>query len=811
MHDSQSLMRTKLQTVMSKYNTRQKKMHWVSRQTVAWPAATVTTAEKLPEYLELSGTCTIKMNEMDIVKGLLFSSDDPSKQNTLLDKHDTQIRVGAWFSGKSDMCLSTCKPDKSFEMKIRLDEHCNEVLKFATYLDTVDKESGIRKPYVLQTCGINLIHLNKQGFIETSKDEFNECLSVELKVQCNTPNIPVHLLPKSSLRFTAEYNSALERGSKELGLRIDKSNLRPPKSAGAFMNGLTFAPFLGMPSDGIPSLHSHYGLIGAHMNHLERVVPLAIPCYFFVTSLMQNVYTVDQFKQFMKLGCSSVEYTDMIADTISGFTKDAMCMTYQRDVTVGMSVADFPFNTHLELGLSTTEDMNIIFTTPSLACECDKKLTASDAPKVSKASTMADLRAAFAAKEYEELSRCIGKDDCETSAYAICNICTTIKKADWSVANIEKQLKKCKAFDGLDKDFFNVASCFFTDVKQLLISKDIQVSTVVGMAGEASAKDVDNKKSEQPENMDEMQGGGHCFGVMKVYDKSNQTIRNRILEGTNSTLMVHASQMTDFIYKSMDSKEMHTLDTCSFLCAASKTITALTQIGNSEVGGLKTPFGWKGPIVNASSTRSQMALNAQKPAFYKLCMYVGTSFEDDVYGHMPCSLNQFTDGKLACGCYPADLNKSDLQGINIDGGVISTEVFAKGDAILEEIFPPVAPESKFFEIMNTWATLPPLSSINQHQFQKKETKYICINSMESPASPHLCQLMYQAKRQLCELANEKNAKHPQSDGGYFMVNHIGTGVTISTCWPIPCTTCVTLVHSLKEAIDELKYNTIQMT
>lgn len=150
-----------------------------------------------------------------------------------------------------------------------------------------------------------------------------------------------------------------------------------------------------------------------------------------------------------------------------------------------------------------------------------------------------------------------------------------------------------------------------------------------------------------------------------------------------------------------------------------------------------------------------------------------------------------------------------MQGINVDEDVISRDIFNMGNAILEEIFPPIAPESKFVDILNTWATLPVLSTINQQKRARKE--YVCINSMESPASPHLHDLMYYAKSKLCDLANQKNAVHPESDGAFFNVNKIGTGVTITSYWPIPMTKCVTLVHSLKDAMEELNYNKVTMT
>jgi len=795
---------------MTQTNINRRKEHHARNPSVSWPSVSkLVETSVLPSHLKLSGSCSIKLNNIEILPGMLFMSDpaNPHKES-LLDKHDTSIKIGAWFSGRDkNIPLVACNEDESFELAIPIDEHSNEVLKLGIYLDTTDKESGNRKLYPLQTLGVNLIHLTNKGFIETTKDEFNESLSTVLRIRSETPDFPVHLLKPSNLRHIPVYNEGLQSGSVELTRRLECSNLRPPNPAKGFAVGLTIAPFLGMPSDSIPALHSHYGLIGAHINELDRDIPVAVPCYFFVSSLIQSGHNLDQCKQFMNKGCASIEYINLVANTVSGFTLDAMCVPYQRDATLSMDMVDFPMNPHLELGLATTEDMNIIFTSPALACECETTLNPRDAPKVNKDTSMADIKAMFFSKEYEELSRSLGKDDCESTAYAICINSNTIKRGDFSVYGLSKQLKQYKAFSGLSSHCLQVISDFFTGVQDKLLKKEIMISTVVGMAGEASAENV--KDEGKTLNMDAIEGGGHCYAVLKYLHPEKNMVCSRILEGTNSTLMVSPHQIVDFTYRSMDSKETHTLDTCKFLCAASKTITALTQIGNSAIGGLETHFGWKGPTDNACATRSQMALNAEDPAFYKLCMYVGCSFDDKVYGHMPCSLVRLQDNMLCAGCFPGDIGKTDLQGINVDEDMISRDLFNKGNAILEEIFPPVAPENKFVDILNSWATLPVLSTINQ--LEKPAKEYVCINSMESPASPHLQDLMYYAKSKVCDLANQKNAEHPESDGAFFNVNKIGTGVTITSYWPIPMTKCVTLVHSLREAMEELDYNKVTMT
>lgn len=777
-------------------------LHHISKNTpIKWPSvSTETTIHPLPSHLHISGTCQVDISG---INSLGISSDNPMK-----------LVVGCWLNGDGEMAIAHCDKTNSFSMNLKVPENPSEILKTALYADMVDSETGFRKLFPLQTCGVHIQEFTgSANVVERCSDLFNDSLKSTIVLTCDTPNIPVDKFQKSALRRADEYNRELLLLGDKLEALMQRNNLRSPIPAQPFMHGLTFAPFVGMPSSGIPALRAHYALFGAHINRLDRTYPMALPCYFFMTAMMHSAHTMEDIESLILQGCKSRDYLDLVSDSMLGFTKDAMCMSYQRDGTpVLEAFANVTTGQKgVRIGIETTEDVNIVGYTAALETECDVDLSGEELPKVSAQSSMAELQKELFKKEWPEMSRCFGKDDCESSAFACCLTANTYMKSDWSVANLKKELSDFKVFSGLSERSYAFMSRYFNSVKQKLISKEIQISTVVGLAGGASAIDVKDTGATGTTNLDQMDAGGHCFAIMKAYNSASEDVYVKILEGTNSTLMMDAKDIVPVSIRIPTTitgqTQLVEIDTCQYASAASKCISAFTQICNHDIGFTEQneQVGWQAKVDNAGITRSQMAINCGDPAFYKWLMFVGTSFEEDVYGHVPCSLHKFDDNKLAAGCSPQDVYKSDLMGLNIDQRLIQSELFQIGVECMNEITPPIAPRRKFAQIVNTWAQLPTCEAINRQGFKKDGLKYACVSSMESFASPLITPIMYYAKKKLVDRVNEINMRLPNSDGSYLKVSNIGTGVTITLCFPIK-TQEITIISSLKQAIIDTGYS-----
>jgi len=56
------------------------------------------------------------------------------------------------------------------------------------------------------------------------------------------------------------------------------------------MEGVTYAPFVGVPSAQIPPMPIHYALLGACMTRVERTYPQSYAIYMAMLAFMQVLF-----------------------------------------------------------------------------------------------------------------------------------------------------------------------------------------------------------------------------------------------------------------------------------------------------------------------------------------------------------------------------------------------------------------------------------------------------------------------------------------------------------------------------------------
>lgn len=499
------------------------------------------------------------------------------------DSRNKGVVVVAWFNTKpGDLAMARCKEKtkgKLYEYELEVpipDENPSEVLKIEARVDWTDEETMKRKLVPLQTCGVHVNDLASKGYVnELLQDQFNESLQTKITVKCHSEHLPLHRFQESALRYAEEYNKGLETLTGNIMKSLEENNMRAPECAKGFVEGLTYAPFIGMPSSGIPSLRNHYALIGAHLNSLDRPLPQEIPCYFLHTVLQQSPYTVRELdREIDSHGLESKKLGRVIATVFTGFTRDASMVSYQRDETFTQGVSLGPTGFCMGVSTQTSEDMDYMMHEPGMFLMAERKFEDLELPSLEGVKTLEDVKKIFRGEHlskeaqedtsskrirtmYPHTMRSLGYDDCESSTMAACLVANTVLKADWDDESaLMAKLKQHRVFSQLTPACCKFIGKFFRFVQNGMRSGNIQVAPVVGLAGGASAentagKDGGSGQSEgggcqdmSPADMlEENGGGGHCFGIYKQFsDKSNQVFA-MIIEGTNAADMILEEDM----------------------------------------------------------------------------------------------------------------------------------------------------------------------------------------------------------------------------------------------------------------------------
>lgn len=790
------------------------------RKSLEWPELpTTTTKSSLPDYLELSGKCKATLDSIDISHG----TDNRNKTNN--------IYIACWFDSQSDLSISPCNDQDTFQMRLKCPSNPSEILKVGSFLDMTDTETGQRKLFPLQTCGVHVSDLKSGKLVERCPDSFNDGLSTQLHIQCdNGSDLPLHAFKRSALRDVDTYNQAIKKMSEQVMEDMRENSLKYPNCAEPLVHGVTTAPFIGMPSMGIPTLNSHYSLLGAHINSMERTLPITLPCYFFTSALLHSNLTVDHINQMLdEKPLTNKQFVYFMGDVLTAFTKDAACVPYQRDATPTMGIQGFPFNIHMGISMTTTEDMSFLMDSVQMYLAGDKDAKRRVKPVLSDDATMPELQDTFRSKNWHAIFRGLGMDDCESTSYMILALYNTIKHSDFSVENIQSKLGEVSCFKNMTSKCHQTLSRFFTCFQEGISSKQVQVSTIVGMAGGASAseaKDPDNTQ-ESEESIINMEAGGHCFAGLRVVDPNSGHVHFVTLEGTNATNHLHDEDMVQYKVKfggdatkeppyhrnqHNNKKEWQSIDSAAFLNLGARTLAELTKICANEQG-MTSENDWtrkndNPETLNKGHCRAQIALSMSKVAFYKWVQFVGFSLDPNAYSFVPCGRASPDDDLSSWfGCVPKETVDSKLNGIPITHDLLPPDIKELGDNIMQEVYRPFAPDERFHEIMGFWADVPPLHEINQNIQLHPDQKYVIMACMHSPASPFLVDLQYRAQSMLADEVNRlEQSENPQNKRIVMQVFKSGTGTSNKLWVPVNNNMEITFFKNLRKARENIGFN-----
>ena len=765
--------------------------------------------------------------------------------------HNVKIKVAGWFDGREKAVVSECVYENEskmgqFALSVPVPkENPTEFLKLAVLCEIFDDESGNTKLFTLETMAVSLREmlqnreLGKKAetnrVVEETYNVFNDGLHSHLEVSVENLHEYAHpdVFVESPIRRIAQHNTGVDNLVLAMKSKFESNNLRPPQPGVPFYVGTTFAPFGGVPSMQIPPLKTHYALLGAMLSGLDRTYPLGLPLYFLNSAMLHSGYTQSDVEKIVEAGCSSPDYARLTGDILLGFTKDAACMTYQRDGTLSIELSDILTRPRARLCVANTEDINIVGTTQSLLTEAQQDIPMEEREFAHHEMPMKTLMTVLHKREYTEISRCLGKDDCESSAMLALLLGKTIQHADLSVENLRQATRDWKAFQNYTAESYEFSSRVLTRIQADLRAGNIQLAPVVGLAGAAS---VDNDKKtdastetdsgdylahlrdrveKKKQMIDEDGGGGHCFGMLRMLNPHTQKVYNMILEGTNSTRILSEKEIFPVKVNVTLSKPGHgeptskqiTMNSCDFLSALSHIVSVVSQVctldSNEEGGaakGLCAPSGTENQK-NYCVVRSQMGIFEKDPAFYKWILHMGL-VSDKFVGVIPCSMNKWErDDKLAAGMFPGETNEGDPNALVISKDMYPQECLDLCSQYLNEVYMPIAEDSEFARLTNMWAKLEPLERVNSEakKLMHRDVKFIVMNSMETPMAPALTRVILAAKQKLCKEVNERQARDPNNDGIVAWVSEHGTGVVWSTAVPVGLNREVTFIKHLREA------------
>jgi hypothetical protein len=286
------------------------------------------------------------------------------------------------------------------------------------------------------------------------------------------------------------------------------------------------------------------------------------------------------------------------------------------------------------------------------------------------------------------------------------------------------------------------------------------------------------------------------------------------------------------------------LDSCTFGCFASKTLLEETRVCNRELGAeASRKMGIQSSFANYADTRSQIAMPASKPSFYKGATYVDASLdagnvynqdfqtESDTattattaaflenasgktvqlphtYSYIPCSPITFKDGMGCAMCLPKHMCKDDLQGLPVTADMLPIETKRMGDRIWNEVFRPIAGPEKFHDVLGHWGVLEPFDRVNKDipTISKRRGKpVVTFSCYSTPMARELVQAEFKAFSLLADEVNRLQEQDPNSDGIYLKVRNQGTGNTQTLYMPVQEGMRVTFFHNLQVAKKNIGY------
>lgn len=790
------------------------------------------------QILELHGRLDLKLGKREMAAGA------PELEGKT-------FYVGAW--------LSTCEfraaqrmGDGSISLALPIDTHADfDTVKLQLYCLMTDPETRLRKPFPIDDAVACVRQLSackpvKVDFLDPIMGLGGGSLTLTAKQPVDTSR-----LRRSAMYRVDESNGLLKEMSDRVGKALQANQVRVPKAAEGFIQGLGYLPSGGNPTLGIPAVMTHYGMLSALVDGVDRYLPHAVLAYYLQLVLTHKGLSVDE-----ALALPGAKFASLTGEVLWGVTQTAGGFPYEPDRTlVNALTLDPKKGISVALTLTTTEDISLSFAAPSFI---GRDLNTRAAPDLSQlpelpagAAAPADPRAFFQAhasalhaREHEEQNIALGMDDCENSGIAGKLAANTVRDKDMGAGAFLQGLE----FNPAGRSDFHIfkswttqdvdkASAFFTRAQTMMKKGELNISLVVGLAGGASAT-TDNTAGRAkdgqpaPKSIDDMQDlGGHCFAVLR-HTGADGAVYVRLLEGTSCVQAYHDKPdgphySVSVGYagakdKARGKRYDRQMPMSSFLTLLSTSVSEATRVVNEVIGEGGTGAdggGLKGAQRVAGFVRPTIVmpcLHSLNPTdregselgFYKWCMFTGLAGDPGDFGTLPLEEGEYAQC-LGAGCRPVSLASRSLKGVGLE---MESKKFEVSRDVLNEVWPPIASHAQFRAVLALWAPLAPLSSVNADLsgLRKPGVEYETVTCMEAPASPAVAPIVYRLKAALARLANEINLARPDSDGVTMSVAHIGTGVDSTLHVPVR-TTKLTFSSSLREAQNRMGWNVREKT
>lgn len=788
------------------------------------------------QWLELEGKLKLVLGNMDIQDGA------PELQGK-------RIFVGAWVS-RTAFVHGERAEDGGVVLRVPVDtERDVDTLKLQLYCLMEDPETRLSKPFPIAE---GLASLTELGAGKTACVEFADPIMglqpSRMKLTAKAP-IDTSRLQRSAMHSVRENNAFMTELGKRVDAGIKTNKVRVPKVTEPFIAGIGFLPSGGNASMGVPAVMTHYGVLSALVDGVDRYLPHAVLAYYLQLVLTHEGLTIDQANALDDRG-----FARLAGDVLWGVTHTAGGFPYERDLSLATTIALDP-DKGFVLGLEpvTSEDVGLPFAASNFIGRDLNPPPAPDLSGLAKAGSdpRAVYRACVAAIKggrWPEHNVALGIDDCETSGMAGKLAANTVRDQDMGPEAFRRGLElkagvgepQCnpdefRVFKAWTKQDVNKASAFFTRIQKMLRDNQLSISLVVGLAGGASASTEtaaktgkDPKRGQTVDEMDEL--GGHCFAVLRHVGADPQKMYVRLLEGTSCVKFVPDKRPGEQYHISMGSPGAkgkkdtevvkQALPLSSFLSLLSSVVAEETRVVNHVIGGGVGPdragAGVQAGEPIAGFIRPSLAMpclhsldassrDGGDIQFYKWCMYTGLSSDPGDVGTLP--LDPYEHPKcLSAGCRPACLATQGLQGFGLD---VDRADFELPRAVLNEVWPPIATHAQFRAVLNLWAPLPSLSAVNADlgAYRAAGVEYETITCMECPAAPGLVEVVYRLKSALAALVNKINLARPDSDRITMSVARIGTGVDVTMHVPRG-TLSLTFMKSLREAKEQMGWGQV---
>ena len=752
--------------------------------------------------LRVTGTLTL-----DVGRIRLPESD--------MEEQEKQIHLGAWI-GRSSFASAKRNADDTFELSVPFSKGDPDLVKLEVYCVMEDPETGLTKPFPLVSSMACLHSLSKSGTADVIfLDPFENPLGCKASLKLQEP-FDASVLRPSSLRSAKLHNEAMEAMAQRVVDTISSNNFHVPPPAQGFEVGLTYLPSGGAQEIlGIPPVATHYAVLSRYTSNIDRPLPHALLAYYLQQSLSHSGLTISQLN-----ALADEEFAREAGDVLWGLTADAGWCPYEPDRTLSVGMQIDMKGIHLGLTPVTTENIGLPFAESSFIGResVDPSTTIGDQvkQKTNKKLGLLDNRRETMEQEFKRyletliqraaqrgnkkvaFTRSLLLDDCETSAMGGELAASTVKKGNMTV--FEEELRGDPLFKNWTSECFKQCQKFYTRLQDYLRRRQIDVCLMVGLAGGASAGEINEGKPETESNIDAAKNlNGHCFGVLRHVNPATNKLYVRLLEGT-TRIRIH-TPAPDVIYtcKKMDSEKPLKLPLDKFQILLCQSLSGALALTKSVVRDTEKSAA---PHVVPGLTRESVVLpclhslgaNSDIP-FYKWCVYTGLSCDTGV-GSL---LLDDTEGSsiLSTGCRPYQMASPKLQAVSAE---LPSEMSALGEQILDEVWPPIASKATFRSVMQQWEMLTPLSEVNANLSDKrihKDTTYSTVACMESPNDPGCVEPMHRLNCLVINEANRLNLALPDSDGIFVTVDRIGTGISKTLHIPHRSAT-LTYMRSLRQ-------------